>query len=113
MYYIKQAFKYILDSIEERNLTVLDAWKNYTIMYCISHASYAVTQLRTHTLNACWRKIWPECVESGNSVKDTSIVCSEIIILSHAIGGEGFDNMDTADIDELLIEKPLDNCLKL
>lgn len=108
MYYIKQAFKYILDSIEERNLTVMDAWKNYTIMHCITHASKAVKQLRTSTLNACWRKIWPECVESGSSVTDSSVVCSEIITLSHAIGGEGFDNMATADIEELMIEKPLD-----
>ena len=33
---------------------------------------------------------------------------SEIITLSHAIGGEGFDNMATADIEELMIEKSLD-----
>ena len=53
MYYIKQAFQYIFDSIEERNLTVMDAWKNYTIRHGVARASNAVEQLRTSTLNAC------------------------------------------------------------
>lgn len=108
IYYIKQAFKYILDSVEQKDLTVVQAWKNFTIMDCITYASFAIKQLRTSTLNACWRKIWPECVKSGNSVTPTSIVCSEIINLSHAIGGEGFENIETADIDELMIDKSLD-----
>ena len=74
-------------------------------MHCITHA---VKHLRTSTLNDCWRKIWRKCVESGISVTDYSVVCTEIITLLHAIGGEGFDNMDTAGIEELMIEKPLD-----
>jgi hypothetical protein len=108
MYYIKQAFKFILDSVEEKNMTVVEAWKKYTIMNCISDASFAIKQLQTFTLNACWRKIWPECVNRENSVIQTSVICSEIITLLHAIGGEGFENMKPADIDELMTEKPLD-----
>ena len=98
-----------MDSIEERNLTIVEAWKNYTIMDCITNASSAIKQLRVSTLNACWKAMWPECVKSGNSVPQKSIECSEIITLSHAIGGEGFDNMQSADIDELLIDKPIDD----
>ena len=108
-YYIKQAFQYITHSIEEGNMTVMEAWKKYTIMDCILHASSAVKQLQTTTLNACWKAIWPECVKSDISVTQESIVCSEIKIIAQSIGGEGFEDMQSGDIVELMIERPLDD----
>ena len=86
----------------------MDAWKKYTILDCVTHSSMAVQQLRGSTLNACWKIIWPECIKNGNSMPQTTTLSSEIIALAHEIGGEVFEDMQTEDIDELLIDKPMD-----
>lgn len=104
MYYMKQTLKYIIDSVEEKNVTVVEAWKKFTILDCITHASLAIKQLRPSTLNACWKQILPACVKNDNLLLPNSTVCSEIIALANEIGGEGFNNMQMADIDELIQE---------
>lgn len=107
MYYIKQTLRYILDSVEEKNLNVMEAWKKFNILDCITHVSFAIKQLRQSTLNACWKNILPDFVQSGTSVVQRSDIYSEIISLSNNIGGDGFDNIQTADIDELMQEGPI------
>ncbi|GFU47745.1 hypothetical protein TNCV_4464951 [Trichonephila clavipes] len=77
------------------------------IMDFITHAAFSIKQLRQLTLNAYWEKILPACVKSGSFVIQKSIVCSEITTLSKAIGGECFNNMQAADIDELMLESLL------
>ena len=76
-------------------------------MNCITHASLAIQQLRTSTLNACWKSIWPECIKGETSIPQTTVLSSEIVYLAHKIGGEGFEDIQTEDIDELLIDKLL------
>jgi len=108
LYYIKLAFKYVLDAIENGNLSIIDAWQKYTIMDSIINVSLAIQQLRTSTLNACWKAIWPECVICESSIPDTTPESSEIIALAHQIAGEGFEDMNTDDINELMIDTHLD-----
>ena len=38
-----------------------------------------------------------------------SEICAEIISLSSNIGGDGFDSIQTADIDELMQDGPTDD----
>ena len=38
-----------------------------------------------------------------------SEICSGIISLSNNIGGDGFDNIQTADIDDLMLNGPIDD----
>lgn len=112
LYYIQRAFQHILDAVEQDNLTIVDAWKKYSILDCITYASMAKEKLRVSTLNSCWKALWPECVKSGTSVPQASMETSEIIALAHEIGGEGFEDLQIEDVDELMIDKPLDDdCL--
>ena len=60
-------------------------------------------------MNACWKKIWPECANSDDFVTEKSEVFSEIIALSNAIGDDGFNDVDAVDIEELMRESPLND----
>ncbi|XP_061388963.1 tigger transposable element-derived protein 1-like [Musca vetustissima] len=107
-YYIKRTFQYILDTLDrDKTLTVIDAWKKFSIKDCVTHAALALSDLRPSTLNGCWRAIWPECVKSKNPVEKNTNEYPNIIALAHAVGGEGFDDLVFDDIEELMIDKVL------
>nr|XP_022910254.1 tigger transposable element-derived protein 1-like [Onthophagus taurus] len=107
-YYVKQTFRYILDKLtNNKNVTVIDAWKNFTINDCIKHAGLALSELKPSTLNACWRSLWPECVKNKDHVPSNMDQYPNITALAHEIGGEGFADISSADIDELLEDKAL------
>ena len=43
-------------------------------------------------------------VKSGISVPETSIESSKIIALAHEMRGEGFEDLQIDDVDELMID---------
>lgn len=106
---MKQTFRYILDILtNDNNLKVTDAWKKFSIMDCIKHAGLALSELKESTLNACWRVLWPDCVKNCSSVSSNMVEYSSIIAIAQEVGGEGFDDLSSADIDELLLDKALE-----
>lgn len=103
-YYVKQTFRFILDKLmNDENLKVTDAWKKFSINDCIKHAGLALSELKESTLNACWRAVWPECVKNNSPVPSNTVEYSNIIALAHDVGGEGFDDLSSSDIDELVL----------
>ncbi|XP_055585228.1 tigger transposable element-derived protein 1-like [Uranotaenia lowii] len=104
--YIGRTMRFILEAIEkDPTLTVPEAWKTFTMKECLEQIGAALLDIKPSTLNACWRSLWPECVQSTDvqQVNHTS----EIIFLAHVIGGEGFDDMAEEDVCELLQEPVL------
>ncbi|GFW61383.1 tigger transposable element-derived protein 1 [Trichonephila clavipes] len=95
-------YKFILNKLENESLTVKDVWKQFSIFDCLIHVASASAQIRSRTLNACWKKIWPVCV-TDNTTTQTSTLSDEIINLAHEIGGDGFNTFSHDDIDELLV----------
>ncbi|XP_054726261.1 tigger transposable element-derived protein 1-like [Anastrepha obliqua] len=82
-YYIKRSFQYVVDKLDHNeDLTVIDMWKKFSIMDCINQ----------------------------NVSKDpvhNNAVFTDITTLAHTIGGDGFDDLSFADIEELLADKSL------
>lgn len=110
MYYLKKTFQCIMEKLEENpELDFTDAWKNFSIKDCILYASKAISEIRQHTLNACWKSLWPECVKSGMSVTSNSTNYSDIIDLARSAGGEILADMTREDIDEILLDRELDD----
>ncbi|KFM76205.1 Transposable element Tc1 transposase, partial [Stegodyphus mimosarum] len=65
--YVKQTFRYILEQMEnDESLTLLDAWKKFTILDCVKHVGLSYTQVKQSTLNTCWKAIWPDAAEDEN-----------------------------------------------
>ncbi|XP_055633874.1 tigger transposable element-derived protein 1-like [Toxorhynchites rutilus septentrionalis] len=101
-HYIKTTFRYILDEIDTGNAsTIIEAWKYFTMRECVESIEVAVKLLKRSTLNACWKPLWPDCVHSSMPASNEE---GEILLLAHAVGGEGFNDFSTADIVEMLRE---------
>ena len=107
-YFIKQTFEFILDKLQNKSITLIEAWKQFSIFDCINHIALSVTQIKPSTLNACWKNAWPECLQNGGAIQ-TSQLSNQIITLAQNIGGEGFDTFNENDIGELLIDEPLND----
>ncbi|GFT95551.1 tigger transposable element-derived protein 1 [Trichonephila clavipes] len=103
-YYVKFTFQFIFDKLESETITVTEAWKQFNILNCVNHVALAIAEIKSQTLNACWKAAWPECVSKGNE-SNRAIVTSEIISIAKEIGGEGFDDFGEHDIEELLVDE--------
>ncbi|GFU94909.1 tigger transposable element-derived protein 1 [Trichonephila clavipes] len=68
----------------------------------------SIAEIKSQTLNACWKAAWPECVSKGNE-SNRAIVTSEIISIAKEIGGKVFDDFGEHDIEELLVDEALND----
>lgn len=50
-------------------------------------------------MNACWPKLWPECVHiQEQEVAENTLNISKLVELGRRIGGEEFKNLQTDDV---------------
>ncbi|UYV80085.1 FUBP1 [Cordylochernes scorpioides] len=73
------------------------------------HVALAIAEIKSQTLNACWKAAWPECVSKRNESNRTTILTTDIISIAKEIGGEGFDDFGEHDIEELLVDEALND----
>ena len=62
----------------------------------------AMRELKTPTLNYCWKNISPESVRNSNVTYSMFIETKQIINIAHSLGGEGFEYLHKEDIFELI-----------
>lgn len=79
-----------------------NSWKKFNIANCIEYIHASWQEMKPSTINACWRKIWPQVVKKDNAFPPLQDEEKEIVRIAHQIGGEGFDDMRADEIDELL-----------
>ena len=89
------------------SLTVISAWKNFTILDCVKHIALSHTAIKQTTLNSCWKKLWPNVVKNEHSISTLNDEYSQIVQMAHSLGGEGFDDFTDDDIAELMADKEL------
>lgn len=75
-------------------------------MQCVQFIGIAKEALKRSTLNGCWKAIWPTCIAKNEEVPDMD---ATIIKISKAVGKEGFENLEKKDLEELMIDYPLDD----
>ena len=71
-----------------KSLTVISAWKNFTMLECVKHIATVIKQT---TLNSCWKKLWPNVVKNEHSISKLNDDYSQIVQMAHSLDGEGFD----------------------
>lgn len=102
-YYTRRCFKRILELIElNSDETIASGWKKFNIADCIADIDASLMELKTSSINACWRNIWPEVVDKENRLPSIIEQEEEIVELGHQIGGDGFDDMRREEIDDLI-----------
>ncbi|GFS40245.1 tigger transposable element-derived protein 1 [Nephila pilipes] len=97
----------IFCKIHSRSLSVIDAWKKFTILDCVKHVGIAYVEIKESTLNACWKAVWPDVTERANPPILLEQEYSQIIELAHSLGGEGFEDLSEADIIEIMKDKEI------
>jgi hypothetical protein len=65
-------------------------------------------KIKKLTLHACWKSVWPQVVEIENSRIFLEQEYSDIIELAHAIGGEGFQDLNEEVIIKTMADQELD-----
>ncbi|XP_017797049.1 PREDICTED: tigger transposable element-derived protein 1-like, partial [Habropoda laboriosa] len=99
--YIKRTFSYAKDFC-------MPSAKAVRVWLCVKHVGVSYTEIKQSTLNACWKKLWPDVVEGENSRLPLEHEYSQITEMAHTTGGEGFEDFAEADIVELMAGKELD-----
>ncbi|KAL4084407.1 hypothetical protein QTP88_028230 [Uroleucon formosanum] len=99
-YYIRRTFQRLLKSMEEDpELTVTQGWKNYNIAECLVNIKEPLDEVQPSTINACWRKLWPEVV-FVDKINDLSTNVNQIVGIARNV--EGFDKINRDDIEEMM-----------
>ncbi|XP_066255898.1 tigger transposable element-derived protein 1-like [Euwallacea similis] len=96
---------WILEVTDSKSINVIEAWKTFSIKHCIDIISLSLKELKTSTLNACWKKIWPSSVEIEDVPESPENEIDSILELAKSIEGEGFVDMANEDVQDLLVEE--------
>ncbi|XP_028648887.1 tigger transposable element-derived protein 1-like [Erpetoichthys calabaricus] len=99
--YTKALFRKCFDITNDTNLTLKEFWKNhFNILNCVHLIDNAWNQVTYHTMNAGWRKLWPNCVPERDFEGFEPEIVDEIVSLGQNMGLE----VDNNDVEELVEE---------
>ncbi|XP_068216342.1 tigger transposable element-derived protein 1-like [Palaemon carinicauda] len=90
---------------EDEDFNLKAYWRQYTIATCLQNIQKALQEMKPATVNASWKKLWPDIVYDDKGFTPSEIQHSAIrksVQLAAIIGGDGFGDMTTEDVDELL-----------
>lgn len=104
LYYIRRTFKIILDTMEcDPDMNVMQCWKKFDIAMCIVNIKESLQELKPCTLKSCWKKLWPD-LTVGDDEESVHIqtLAKDIAQVANDIGRDGFEQIESGDIQELL-----------
>lgn len=85
---------------------VTNIWEDYTIKDVIIATEKAVKAIKPESINSCWRKLCPDVVHDfvGFMTESIKELKTEIVVVAKRSGdgGEGFQDMDLEEIQELI-----------
>ncbi|XP_070582413.1 homocysteine-responsive endoplasmic reticulum-resident ubiquitin-like domain member 2 protein isoform X3 [Erythrolamprus reginae] len=109
--YTRNSLASIVEAMDaDENFTLKAYWRQYTIASCLKNIQSALMDMKSQTMNACWRKLWPEVVNyhrgfAPEEIQDAAVQNS--VKLAQALGGEGFVDMTPEEVNGLLDEHGL------
>ena len=104
LYYIRRTFKIILDNMEcDPDMNVMECWKKFDIAKCIVNIKESLQELKPYTLKSCWKKLWPVLTaENEEESVQIQTLTANIAEIASGIGRDGFEQIESSDIQELL-----------
>lgn len=100
-YYLRRTFLQLIEATDgPDSLSVREYWQQYNILAAVKNIKLAWDEVKNSTMNAVWKKIWPECCIREAVVDMPALV--EIVEIGKTIGGEGFDDIAPEDIAEAI-----------
>ncbi|XP_061923676.1 tigger transposable element-derived protein 1-like isoform X2 [Entelurus aequoreus] len=88
----------------DKNFTLKAYWRDYTIASCLLNIQRAVSEIKSETLNVCWKKMWPEVAHDKGLSPDEvhRYAVDKVVKLAKMLRGEGFNDMTSVDVNELI-----------
>lgn len=106
-YYVRRTFQLLLKSMDDAPKTTVPLmWKMYNIADCLINVKESIDEVKPSTINACWRKLWPEVVKKKSGEKNLDEMgtsdLEEILEIAHSVESGGFPEIDRHDIEEMI-----------
>jgi hypothetical protein len=68
-HYTKLSSSQIFNAMEEKaNVGVMQSWKQFNISDCIVTIQETLEELKQDSVNAGWKKLWPEAVKNSTKI---------------------------------------------
>ncbi|CAH2098324.1 unnamed protein product [Euphydryas editha] len=84
-------------------MNVMQCWKKFDIAKCIVNIKESLEELKPYTLKSCWKKLWPVLtVENDEESVQIQTLIANIAEIANGIGRDGFEQIESSDIQELL-----------
>ena len=103
--YTHRTMQMIRDAMDVNPETgVMEQWKKFTIADAITFIAEAVDGIKPQTINACWKNLWPECVNDFQGFPTIEADVRNILTMAREVGGDGMTDMLSEDIEEHIAE---------
>uniref|UniRef100_A0A3Q3KF68 DDE-1 domain-containing protein n=1 Tax=Monopterus albus TaxID=43700 RepID=A0A3Q3KF68_MONAL len=103
--YTRNSLQHLVEAMDEDKFSLKEYWCGYTIFTCLQNIQKAIKEMKTVTLNACWKKLWPEAVNDYEGFSPEEIhknAVEKAVRLAKLLGGEGFNDMTSDDVNDLI-----------
>ncbi|XP_033009888.1 tigger transposable element-derived protein 1-like [Lacerta agilis] len=101
--YTKAMFQKCFEVTSDTELTLREFWKNhFNILHCLHMIDKAWKDVSQRTLQAAWKKLWPDAVPEHvtEAVEEDVPIVEDIVFLGNSMGLE----VSGADVEELVKE---------
>lgn len=99
-YYLRRTFRRMIRAVDsDRNLSILQFWKDFNIKDGIDMIAESWKEMKQSTMNAVWKKLWPECVNNFTGFPNVKPVVTDIVNIAH---GAGMNEVDEEGVNEVL-----------
>ncbi|XP_048839235.1 tigger transposable element-derived protein 1-like [Brienomyrus brachyistius] len=104
--YTRNSMQHLVSAMDMmENFTLMEYWKKFTIATCLTVIKSALKEIQKETLNACWKKLWPDVIHDYKGFSPEEIhneAVSKTVILARLVGGEGFEDCTEEEVDKLI-----------
>lgn len=104
--YTRNTLQHLVDAMDsDKKFSFKDYWRDYTIATCLQDIQRAIQEMKSETLNFCWKKLWPEAVRNPTEGSLDNIhrsVVDTAVSLAKRLKGDGFNEMTAEDVNSLI-----------
>ncbi|XP_064077714.1 tigger transposable element-derived protein 1-like [Macrobrachium nipponense] len=104
--YTRNSLDHLVKAMDDDSeFTLKSYWRKFTIATCLNIIDRSLRDMKKETLNSCWKKLWPECVNDYKGFSPQEIQHSAIdnaVKLAKILGGEGFDDITKDELGSLI-----------
>ncbi|XP_064103313.1 tigger transposable element-derived protein 1-like [Macrobrachium nipponense] len=105
--YTRSTMEGLISSIDEGDddFSLKKYWREYNIATCLANIQNALKEMKQQTLNASWRKLWPDVVHDYEGFTPDEVhhfAVDKAVRLAQLIANEGFSDMTAEDVNSLI-----------